>query len=111
MASATVADCLRVTPEFRSNEHDEVRERLSPKLDARLKRFERDQVEMEVSVKDRDSTQQKVTLEAWISTKGSSHFVATSTDGDLQAALSQVREELHRQIDRFLNKRQQARRR
>lgn len=111
MATATVAECLRIAPEFRADEHEEIRERLAPKLDARLRRFRADQVELEVSVKDRDTSQQKVTLEAWISTKGPSHFVATATDGDVPAALSHVREELHRQIDRFLNKRQQARRR
>lgn len=111
MATATVAECLRIVPEFRGDEHDEIRERLSAKLDARLRGFQADQVELEVSVKDRDSTQQKVTLEAWISTKGSSHFVATATDGDIDAALAHVREELFRQIDKFLKKRQQANRR
>ena len=111
MATATVAECLRIAPEFRGDEHDEIRDRLSAKLDARLRGFREDQVELEVSVKDRDSSQQKVTLEAWISTKGPSHFVATATDGDVQAALSHARDELHRQIDRFLNKRQQSNRR
>lgn len=105
---ASIADSLRIAPEFRSDEHDDVRERIMPKLASRLKRFDGDAVELEVSVKDRDTPQQKVTLEAWLATHGSSHFVATEEGGDVHVALTQVRDEVLRQIDTFLSKRQQA---
>ena len=107
---ATVDKVLRVVPGFRGDERDELVGVLEPGLDRRLERWDDDQVEMELSVKERDGVQQRVVLEAWVATRGSTHFVATSEDQDLQRAVAEVRDELRRQIDRFVTKGEDARR-
>ena len=107
--SATIDACLRIVPEFRGDEHADLKEQLRGKLESRLKRWDAEQVEMELSVKDRDSSQQKVTLEVWIAAKGRTRFVGTSTAPDLRAAVNDARDDVHRQIDRFLTKRESAR--
>jgi hypothetical protein len=56
-----------------------------------------EQVELEISVKDREGPEQKVTLEAWL--VGWPHFVATSTAADLDRALAEVRKDLVRQLE------------
>ena len=106
---ATIDACLRIVPEFRGDEHADLKEQLRGKLESRLKRWDAEQVEMELSVKDRDSSQQKVTLEVWIAAKGRTRFVGTSTAPDLRAAVNDARDDVHRQIDRFLTKRESAR--
>ena len=106
---ATVDACLRIVPEFTGDEHDEIRGQLQGKLESRLKRWDAEQVEMELSVKDRDTSQQKVTLEVWLAARGRTRFVATSTDLNLHAAVTEVRDDVHRQIDRFVTKRESAR--
>lgn len=107
---ATIDECLRIVPQFRSDEHAELRDQLRSKLESRLKRWDADQVEMELSVKDRDTAQQKVTLEIWISARGRTRFVGTSTNEELRAAVNEARDDVHRQIDRFVTKRETARR-
>lgn len=99
---ASLVGRLRVVPQFRPDERDGILEVLG-KLDRRLARFEAHDVELELSVKDRDSRQQRVTLEAWIARFG--HLVATSTQADLQAALMEVRDDLWRQIDKAVERR------
>jgi ribosome-associated translation inhibitor RaiA len=66
------------------------------KLDERLRSFPADAVELQLSVKERGTSTQKTTLEAWIA--GQPRLVATSTQTDLDAALIEVRDELIRQI-------------
>lgn len=66
-------------------------------LDPRLRSFQPDQVELEVSVKDRDGRDQRATLECWLA--GLPRLVATSRERDLDAALTELREDLLRQID------------
>jgi ribosome-associated translation inhibitor RaiA len=106
---ATVDRTLRVVPGFRPEERDDLVSSLSSGLDRRLSRFDADHVELELSVKERDSSQQKVTLEGWIATKGRSRFVATSTESDVRKAVNEVRDDLRRQIDRFVTKQESAR--
>lgn len=107
--TATVDLTLRLAPGFRPEERDDLVSALSSGLDRRLSRFDAEHVELELSVKERDSNQQKVTLEAWIATKGRSRFVATSTEGDIHRAVNEVRDDLRRQIDRFVTKQETAR--
>lgn len=104
---ARLAERLRIVPEFRPDERDGILETLG-KLDRRLARFEADDVELELSVKDRGNRQQRVTLEAWIARIG--HVVATSTESDMQAALMEVREDLWKQIDKAVERRRSGRR-
>lgn len=101
-ASASVRQ-LRIEVGFSADEHDRIREMLA-KLDRRLNAFPADAVDLELSVKDRDTTSQKVTLEAWL--PKFPHFVAVSKEGDLHDALMDVREDLLRQINDEVSKRQ-----
>lgn len=102
-------DRLRIVPEFRPDEYDHIRQVLSGKLERRLSRFDADQVELELSMKERDSASQRTVLEAWIS--GLPRFVATSTEEDLDKALTEVRDDLHRQIDKYVTKQESSRKR
>lgn len=99
---ATV-DQLRIEYGFEESEHPRVIELLR-KLDRQLKRFSADAVDMELTVKDRDTSDQKVTMEVWL--PGLPRVVATSKELALRDALMDVREDVWRQI-----KEQQARRR
>ena len=107
---ATVAGNLRFLPQFDPSEYDQVTEVVAGRLDRRLERFDDDKLELEISVKDRDTAQQKVTLECWIATSGRTRFVGTSTDDTLMAAVRECAEDLHKQIDKFLTKREASRR-
>lgn len=93
---------IRIGAGFGAAEHDNLRQQFS-KLNRRLKTFPADAVELELSVKDRDTTSQKVTLEAWL--PKFPHIAATSQEGDLHDALMDVREDLLRQIDDEVSKR------
>ncbi len=104
---ASIQDRLRIVPEFRSDEHDRIVELLFGRLERRLQRWEPDQVELEISVKDRDTPKQRMVLECWIT--GVPRMVATSTDQDLFKAVVEVRDDLWRQIDRFVTKKETAR--
>jgi ribosome-associated translation inhibitor RaiA len=75
---------------------------ISGKLDRRLARFPADEVELELSVKERETRSQRVVLEAWIA--GQQRMVATSTRRELWAAVAEVRDDLFRQIDRAVNR-------
>jgi hypothetical protein len=66
-------------------------------LGSHLSRWTPGQVDLEVSVKDRDGPGQKVTLQAWPA--GWPHLVAVSHDRDLDHALAEARRELIRQIE------------
>ncbi|MFA9430881.1 HPF/RaiA family ribosome-associated protein [Egicoccus sp. AB-alg2] len=105
----TIAERLRIVPEFRPDEYDRVTEILSGKLDRRLKRWNPEQVELEISVKGRDSDQQRVALECWVS--GLPKLVATSSQRKLDDAVAEVRDDLFTQIDKHVTKKEASRRR
>ena len=94
---------LRLGAGFNADEQDSIRDLMS-KLNRRLSKFPADAVDMELSVKDRDTTSQKVTLEAWL--PKFPHFAAVSQEPDLHDALMDVREDLLRQVDDEVSKRQ-----
>lgn len=95
-------DQLRVERGFEESERPRVLELLR-KLDRQLNRFPADAVDMEITVKDRDTTAQKVTLEAWL--PNIPRVVATSQEHALRDALMDVREDLWRQINEQLDRR------
>ena len=96
---------LRLGTGFTEAERDRVVARLD-KLNRRLKRFPADGTALEVSVKDRETTEQKVTLECWV--PGFGHLVVTSREADLRAALADVREDLWRRLDDAVNRRKEG---
>jgi ribosome-associated translation inhibitor RaiA len=106
---ATVEACLRLGSGFAEDERSRIVDTFD-KLDKRLKRWNAPQVDMELSVKERESSSQQVTLECWIHADGDTRFVATSREGLLQDALMDCREDLWRQIDEFVTRRTDARR-
>jgi len=65
-------------------------------LDARLRSFPAEAVDLELSVKERDTPSQRTVLEADIT--GWPRLVATSTHTTMSQALGEVREDLIRQI-------------
>ncbi len=99
----TFADRLRIVPEFKSSEHERIKELMFGRLERRLARWEPEQIELEVSVKDRDTSKQRMALECWIS--GENKIVATSTESDLMKGVVEVRDDLWRQIDKAVNRR------
>jgi ribosome-associated translation inhibitor RaiA len=89
---------LRLGAGFVTSERDWIVERLAA-LGSRLRSFRDEQVDLEISLKDRDGVDQQVTLECWIRRAHRLHLVATSSEQDLAAALNEVRIDLIRQVD------------
>jgi hypothetical protein len=95
-------DQLSLHKGFAESERGWVVERLS-QLNRQLKRFRADGTYLELSVKDRDSTQQVVTLEAEV--PGLPRFVSKSNLPDLRDALADARDDMIKQISREVDKR------
>lgn len=93
---ATVAERLRVGAGFAADERPSIVEQLTS-LDARLATYPAAETDMELSIKDRDRPGQKLTLECWIA--GRSRLVATSEQRQLSLALTEVRDDLRRQLN------------
>ena len=87
---------------FEAAERDRIVARLD-KLNRRLKRFPADGTWLEISVKERDSSGQNVTLRCEL--PGFANLVATSSEQDLRDALMDVREDMWRQIDDAVTRR------
>lgn len=103
----TFHDRLRIVHEFRADERDGILDVLFGRLERRLSHWRPDQVELELSVKERGTPSQRTVLECWIA--GVPHMVATSTDTDLDHAVVEVRDELFRQLNRHVTRREDAR--
>jgi ribosome-associated translation inhibitor RaiA len=95
-STGIVENSLRLGAGLDEDDRPRVLEDLAS-LDSHLSRWTPDQVDLEVSVKDRDGPDQKVTLQAWLA--GWPHFVAVSHNRDLDHALIETRKELIRQIE------------
>lgn len=96
--TAVITKRLNLATGFLANERGWVVERLAA-LGSRLRSYRDDQVDLEISVKDRSGVEQHVTLECWINRTPRLHLVATSSEADLPTALNEVRNELIRQVD------------
>lgn len=101
-------DLIRLGAGFSDSEREEVLARFG-KLNRRLRRFRPDAVDLELSVKGRDTNEQQVILEARIA--GFDPFLATSREPVLKDALNDVRDDVWRQIDDALDKRRASRHR
>jgi len=93
---------LRIGFGFEESERPRILELLR-KLDRQLQRFPAEAVDLELTVKDRDTTAQKVTLEAWL--PNMPRVVVTSREHSLRDALMEVREGLWRQLKETLDRR------
>lgn len=93
---------LRIAFGFEESERPRILELLR-KLDRQLQRFPAEAVDMELTVKDRDTTAQKVTLEAWL--PNMPRIVVTSKEHSLRDALMDVREDLWRRINQAVDRR------
>jgi ribosome-associated translation inhibitor RaiA len=92
----TLEGRLRIGPGFAAADRRRILGALSA-LAQHLSGWEPDQVDLEVSLKDTEGPDQKVTLQVWLA--GRSHLVATSHERDLDHALAEVRRDLIRQIE------------
>jgi ribosome-associated translation inhibitor RaiA len=101
-------DRLRIVPEFRSDEREGILEVLFGRLERRLAHWKPSQVELELSVKERDRPSQRTVLECWIT--GVPRMVATSTEADIDRAIVEVRDDLFRQLNRYVTRKEDARR-
>jgi ribosome-associated translation inhibitor RaiA len=72
-------------------------------LEPHLNGWRAEKVDLEISVKERDGRDQRVTLEAFLG--GWPPLVATSANSDLDYAIAEVRKELVRQIEDEKSKR------
>jgi hypothetical protein len=81
---------LRLATRFAMSEREEIVAQFAA-LGARLRLFDQDAVDMELSVKEREGADQRVTLELWIA--GRQRLVSTSSRTDLRAALKEVRDD------------------
>jgi hypothetical protein len=93
---------LRLGAGFGAEDRDRVLELLAP-LGRHLAHWSPEQVDLEISVKNRGGAEQKVTLEAWLPRWPS--LVATSTDRELDQVLIEVRKDMIRQIEDEKSKR------
>ncbi len=96
VGTATVAGSLRLVAGLGEGERPLLVRRLA-RLDAQLARFRADHVDLALSVKDRGTRGQRLTLECWIA--GRPRLVASSADHDLDTAVSRVQEGMRRQLD------------
>jgi ribosome-associated translation inhibitor RaiA len=74
-----------------------------------LSGWEHNQVDLEVSLKDSNGPDQKLTLQAWLARRA--HLVASSHERDLDHALAEVRRDLIRQIEEERSRREPRKRR
>ncbi len=100
---ATVAESLTVHGDVYPDDIEKIHDRWA-KLDARLRSFDQGTVSLQLFVKDRDTKSQHVTLDVKID--GPNPLVATSSHGDLEAALNEVRDEMIRQLGDMKSKRE-----
>jgi len=106
--TSTLEERLRLGAGFAAADRPRILEALSA-LAPHLSGWEHDQVDLEVSLKDIEGADQKVTLQAWLA--GRAHLVVTSHERDLDHALAEVRRDLIRQIEDERSRREPRKRR
>lgn len=105
---ATVESSLRLGSGFEIEERDSIVAGWAP-LTSRLASFPDGTVELEVSVKERTTPSQRTVLEARIA--GRHRLVATSEQTELDKALTEVRDDLIRQLTDAKNRTEPSNRR
>ena len=94
--ASVLDDRLRLGTGFSESERPGIIGRLSA-LDRRLGSFPEDSLDLELSIKEREGADQRVTLECWMA--GQSRLVSTSAKPSLQDALTEVRDDMVRQVE------------
>ena len=84
--ASVLKDRLRLGTGFSASERPDIIDRLDA-LERRLGSFSPDGVDLEVSIKERDGADQRVTLECWMA--GQTRLVSTSARPALQDALTE----------------------
>jgi ribosome-associated translation inhibitor RaiA len=105
--TASLEANLRLGNGLKDRDRDRVLRRLAG-LDARLRSFRADAVDLLVTVKDRETRSQRTTLEATIANLP--RLVATSVRAGLDDALAEVSDELVRQLTEVKTRREPAHR-
>lgn len=93
---ATIAACLRVHGSLSTEETEAVWKHWRA-LETRFRGFERDDVGLDLFIKDRDLPGQHLTLEATVA--GWPKLVVTASEPDLTHALNVVRDEMIRRVN------------
>jgi ribosome-associated translation inhibitor RaiA len=106
--TGTLDERLRLGASFAAVDRPRILRALSA-LAPHLSRWEHDQVDLEVSLKDTEGPDQKVTVQAWLA--GRAHLVATSHQHALDHALAEVHRDLIRQIEEERSRREPRKRR
>ena len=106
--AGTLEERLRLGAGFAAADRTRVVSALSA-LAPHLSGWEHDRADLEVSLKDAEGPDQKVTLQAWLG--GRTHLVTTSHERDIDHALAEVRRELIRQIEDERSRRETRKRR
>ena len=99
---ATVEKCLHLGHGFHEDERVRVVESIA-KIDRHLVGRPADSVRIDLQVKERDTAQQKVTMEAHIA--GLPPVVGTAEDADVWSAVGHTRDEVARQLEDLKEKR------
>ena len=105
--TASLEANLRLGNGLKDRDRDRVLRRLAG-LDARLRSFRADAVDLLVTVKDRETRSQRTTLEATIANLP--RLVATSERAGLDEALAEVSDDLVRQLTDVKTRREPAHR-
>lgn len=92
---ATVESSLRLGGGIEPGERSQIVDRWS-KLDQRLRSFRAEAVQLQLTVKERDTPSQRATVEARIA--GLPTVVATSDETSFDQALNELRDDLIRQL-------------
>lgn len=95
--ASVIAQRLHLATGFHASEREWVVHRLAA-LGSRLRSYRDDEIDLEISLKDREGVEQCVILQCWISRGHRLHLVATSSQRRLSVALNEVRDELVRQV-------------
>lgn len=98
-----IAERLRIATGFAQDERDWITERFGS-LFRRLRGHRPEAIDMELSIKDRDTAEQRATLELWVA--GWPRLVATSRKTDVSASMTEVRDDMIRQVDDTKEKRE-----
>lgn len=98
-----LADRLRLGVGVAGDERAGIIERLQP-LERRLASFRPETVDLELSAKERDRADQRVTLECWIA--GEQRLVSTSRRERFDDALLEVRDDMIRRVNDAVTRRE-----